>query len=315
MIYPYMFSSKISSGITTDENEQIRLLKEALQTYDIVLIGAGAGLSTSAGFTYNGNRFSEYFFDFADKFDIHDMYSGGFYPFPDEQTYWAWWSRCIYLNRYTKDPLGLYAELRGFVAGKDYFVLTTNVDHQFQQAGFDKDRLYYMQGDYGLLQSAHPKAQKTYDNKDIVFKMMEVQGFVLDGNGVFRVPADRRIKTRIPASLVPVCPDDGGKMIPNLRVDGSFVQDRGWYAARDRYERFLQRIERKRVLYLELGVGMNTPGIIKFPFWEAVQQNKKSMYVCINYGQAGCPESIASRSVCIDDDIKRVLDRLKKVGS
>ncbi len=310
MIYTYTMPYNFSSGMTTDKNEQIEILKDRLDQYDVVLVGAGAGLSTSAGFTYSGERFKKYFFDFADRFDIHDMYSGGFYPFPDEETYWAWWSRMIYFNRYIKEPLGVYADLLSLVKDKDYFVLTTNVDHQFQYAGFDKNRLYYTQGDYGLLQSAHPRVQKTYDNEDLIMRMMEAQGFVHGDDGVFKVPQDKKIKMRIPSALIPKSPDDGGKMVPNLRCDDTFVQDAGWYKAQQQYENFLLRHKHGPILYLELGVGMNTPGIIKFPFWEAVKKNKKSFYGCINYGQALCPEDIASRSICINDDIGHVFYEL-----
>lgn len=303
-------SGKLSGGITENSEKQIEILKEQLDQADAVLIGAGSGLSTAAGFTYSGERFHHYFGDFEKKFGISDMYTGGFYPFPDQETYWAWWSRHIYFNRYVKAPSEVYPMLLDLVKDQDYFVLTTNVDHQFQMSGFSKSRLFYTQGDYGLLQCVSPKVQKTYDNEEIILKMMEAQGFVKDENGIFQVPADGSLKMRVPSELIPKCPDDGSDMTINLRCDDTFVQDEGWYAAQNRYQEFIRRRENLRVLYLELGVGMNTPVIIKFPFWRFTQENPKAFYACLNKGEAYCPEEIARRSVCIDGDIGEVLQKL-----
>ena len=297
-------------GITSYPEEQIRILKDRLNQADAVLIGAGAGLSTAAGFTYSGERFRKYFIDFAEKYGIQDMYSGGFYPFEDLETYWAWWRRHIYCNRYVKAPSDVYPDLFSLVGDRDYFVLTTNVDHQFQLAGFDKKRLFYTQGDYGLLQSVRPKIQKTYDNEEIVMKMMEAQGFVRDENGVFQVPEGKKVRMRVPSDLIPKCPDDGSEMTVSLRCDDTFVQDAGWYAAQKRYHDFLRLHENQQVLYLELGVGMNTPVIIKYPFWQYTQENPKAFYACVNKGEAYCPREIARRSVCINEDIGEVLQKL-----
>ena len=131
--------------------ERTEKLAVAIESADAVIIGAGAGLSTSAGFTYSGERFERYFFDFAEEYGITDIYSGGFFPFPNDETRWAWWARAIYYNRYIKAPKPVYENLLKVVSGKDYFVVTTNVDHQFQRAGFDKKRLFYTQGDFGPL--------------------------------------------------------------------------------------------------------------------------------------------------------------------
>ena len=304
------FSGVMSYGAATDPKEQAAVLKKRLADADAVLIGGGSGLSTAAGFTYSGERFRKYFGDFAEKYGIKDMYSGGFYPFPDKETYWAWWSRHIYYNRYVKAPSDVYGVLLALVKKKDYFVLTTNVDHQFQMNGFDKKRLFYTQGDYGLLQSVNPRINKTYDNEEGVMRMMEAQGFVKDEGGVFQPPENGKLLMRVPTELIPKCPDDGSEMTMNLRSDDSFVQDDGWYAARDRYRDFVRHHEKMRVLYLELGVGMNTPVIIKFPFWKYTAENPKAFYTCINKGEAYCPEEIAERSVCIDGDIGDVLKKL-----
>ena len=301
---PYDIQTK---GIDRPYEEQIKILKKEIKTADAILIGAGAGLSTAAGLTYSGERFDKYFFDFRDKYGIRDIYAGGFYPFPSEEEYWAWWSRHIYFNRYIDAPSDVYPNLLKLVKDMDYFVLTTNVDHQFQRAGFDKKRLFYTQGDYGLLQSVDPEIPNTFDNEEIVMKMMEDQGFVKNEDGIFDVPSDKSIRMEISSNLIPICPDDGRRMTTNLRADDLFVEDAGWHAANQRYNEFFARVEGKHVLYLELGVGMNTPVIIKFPFWKAVERNKKAFYACINYGDAGCDKNIADRSICIDEDIAKVL--------
>ena len=239
-----------------DRESEIARLKEEIDTADAIIIGAGAGLSTSAGFTYSGERFDIYFFDFARKFGITDMYSGGFYPFPDAETFWAWWARHIYFNRYIDAPKPVYRQLLELVKDKDYFVITTNVDHQFQKAGFDKARLFYTQGDYGLFQSVRTSNQKTYDNEEWVMKAMEAQGFLKDENGVFCVPEDRRLLMRISSDLIPKCPDDGSNVTTNLRADMSFVEDEGWRQAAKRYEDFLERTKEKKTVFLELGTSL-----------------------------------------------------------
>ena len=218
--------SHVSYGIGT-RKEQLKRLKNELATDDAIVIGAGAGLSTSAGLTYTGERFDQYFFDFKRRFGITDIYSGGFYLFPDEETRWAWWARHIYFNRYVDPPKPVYQELLELVNDKNYFVVTTNVDHQFQRAGFDKARLFYTQGDYGLFQSVNRRLQKTYDNEEWVMKAMDAQGFVKDENGVFQVPDDRNIQKQIPTELIPKCPDDSSDVVMNLRSDDSFVEDEG----------------------------------------------------------------------------------------
>ena len=301
--------SRISYGIGSKE-EQLQRLKDELNNADAIVIGAGAGLSTSAGFTYSGERFERYFFDFSRRFGIKDMYSGGFYPFPDNETRWAWWARHIYYNRYIDPPMPVYRRLLELVSDKNYFVITTNVDHQFQRAGFDKTRLFYTQGDYGLFQSVNRKLQKTYDNEEWVYSAMEAQGFVKDDNGVFQVPEDKALKMRVPTELIPKCPDDGSDVVMNLRSDDSFVEDEGWHRASAAYHDFLKKHENDRVLYLELGVGGNTPVIVKYPFWQMTLANNKATYACLNYNEANCPEEIAVQSLCIDDDIGKILESL-----
>lgn len=294
--------SRVSYGIGTRE-EQLKRLKNELVNADAIVIGAGAGLSTSAGLTYSGERFDRYFFDFKHRFGITDIYSGGFYPFPDNETRWAWWARHIYFNRYVDPPKPVYKELIELVKGKNYFVVTTNVDHQFQCAGFEKARLFYTQGDYGLFQSVNRKLQKTYDNEEWVYQAMEAQGFVKDENGVFQLPGDRNIQMRIPTELIPKCPDDGSDVVMNLRSDDSFVEDEGWHRASAAYADFLKKHENDHVLYLELGVGSNTPVIVKYPFWQMTLTNDKATYACLNYSEAYCPEEIAVQSVCLNGDI------------
>lgn len=288
--------------------EQIESLRKEIQTADAIVIGAGAGLSTAAGLTYSGERFERYFFDFIEKYGIRDMYSGGFYPFPDNETKWAWWARHIYFNRYIEPPVPVYQNLLSLVENKNYFVITTNVDHQFQRAGFDKHRLFYTQGDYGLFQSIDSKNQKTYDNTDWVMEAMAAQGFVKDSHRIFTLPEDHKVSMRLPANLIPRCSDDGSYATTNLRADDSFVEDEGWHRASNNYYEFLQENQDKHILFLELGVGANTPMIIKYPFWQMTMDNTKAIYACINYGEAYCPKEIADRCLCIDGDIAKVLE-------
>ena len=274
--------------------DPLQRLKQEIQTADAILIGAGAGLSTSAGFTYTGKRFTDTFADFISKYGFRDMYSGGFYPFETLEEHWAYWSRYIYINRYQDAPKDTYADLLALVQGKDYFVLTTNVDHCFQKAGFDKHRLFYTQGDYGLWQCSGSCHDKTYDNEAVIRKMVAEQKDM-----------------RVPSELVPRCPVCGAPMSMNLRADSTFVEDEGWHQAAARYQDFVRRHEGMRVLYLELGVGMNTPGIIKYPFWKMVYQNPKATYACVNLSEAYCPAEIRKRSICIDEDIDEVLKKLR----
>lgn len=278
------------------DQKQIERLSQRLASSDAIVIGAGAGLSTSAGFTYTGERFEHYFPDFIAKYHFPDMYSGGFYPFDTLEEHWAYWSRYIFCNRYLDAPKPVYQELLSLVQDKDYFVLTTNVDHQFQKAGFDKHRLFYTQGDYGLWQCMEPCRQKTYDNEEAVRRMV----------------AEQR-DMRIPTELVPRCPVCGKPMTMNLRSDNTFVEDEGWHLAAERYDEFLRRHDGLKVLYLELGVGANTPVIIKYPFWKMTYANQNSTYACINFGEAFAPPEIRGRSICINADIGNVLSRLKEV--
>ena len=309
------FVRNLTGGFTDDtggREENISRLRSALKATDAIVIGAGAGLSTAAGFTYSGERFSKYFFDFQERFGIRDMYSGGFYPFPDAEIRWAWWARNIYFNRYVDAPKPVYQDLLALVKDKDYFVLTTNVDHQFQRAGFAKERLFYTQGDYGLFQSAKGEIKKTYDNETWVMQAMAAQGFIKDGQGRFQVPQIGRLSLRIPQELIPVCPDDGGPVSMNLRVDDTFVEDAGWQAASDRYADYLSAHEGRKILFGEIGVGANTPVIIKYPFWAMTAENPQAVYACLNFEEAVCPAEIQARSICIDGDSGLVLQELKR---
>lgn len=290
-----MFSRISIMKSTETYSQQIERLITALEAADAVVIGAGAGLSTSAGFVYTGERFERYFSDFSQKYGFRDMYSGGFYSYNTQEEFWAYWSRYITVNRYMDPPKPIYQNLLKLVQNKDYFVLTTNVDHCFQKAGFDKKRLFYTQGDYGLFQCSEPCCQETFDNEGIIKAMMEQQRDM-----------------RIPSSLIPRCPHCGKPLTMNLRADDSFVEDKGWHIAASRYADFLHRHERMSVLFLELGVGYNTPGIIKYPFWQMIAKNSKTTYACINYGEAVCPQEIKNQSICISIDIGQVLQELSQ---
>ena len=268
-------------------------LKAALQDCDAVVIGAGSGLSTAAGFTYTGERFEQHFSDFAQKYGIQDMYSGGFYPFPTQEEFWAYWSRYIYINRYQDTPKPVYDDLLKLVADKDYFVITTNVDHCFQKAGFDKKRLFYTQGDYGLFQCSEPCCQETFENETAIREMVK-----------------RQENMKVPTELLPTCPHCGKPLTMNLRSDNKFVEDKGWHRAAERYENFLRTRAGQKILFLELGVGYNTPVIIKYPFWQMTAKNPNAIYACINQGQAVCPQEIQRQSICINADIGSTLSIL-----
>ena len=289
-----MFSRIQTTKSTENISDNIEKLKEKIRTADAVVIGAGAGLSTAAGFTYSGERFEKYFSDFRKKYGIEDMYSGGFYPYETPEEHWAYWSRYIYINRYMDAPKPVYDALLKLVANKDYFVITTNVDHCFQKAGFDKKRLFYTQGDYGLFQCSEPCCQETFDNKDIIFEMLKQQNDM-----------------KIPTELLPVCPHCGKPLTMNLRSDDKFVEDKGWHHAAERYENFLRTRAGGKILFLELGVGYNTPVIIKYPFWQMTAKNPNATYACINKGQAICPQEIERQSICVNAGIGEVLSLIK----
>lgn len=291
-----MFLRNLITTSTESYSEQINRLKNEIKNADAIVIGAGAGMSTSAGLTYDGERFEKYFSDFHKKYGILDMYSGGFYPYETLEEYWAWWSRHIYINRYDITAGKPYMDLLNIVKDKDYFVLTTNVDHQFQLAGFDKKRLFYTQGDYGLWQCSRACHDKTYDNEETVRLMVKTQK-----------------NMKIPSDLIPKCPVCGAPMTMNLRCDNSFVQDKGWYSAASRYEDFIRRHKESHILFLELGVGSNTPVIIKYPFWKMTAKNPKAVYVCVNHGEAYCPQQIKKQSICFDMDIAEMLENVRKV--
>lgn len=285
-------------------------IKELTANADAIVIGAGAGLSTSAGFTYSGERFDKYFSDFKERYKFTDMYSGGFYPYETLEEHWAFWSRYICINRYMDAPKPVYDNLYGLVKDKDYFVITTNVDHCFQKAGFDKHRLYYTQGDYGLFQCSEPCHKKTYDNEDIIRKMVMAQGYEFKEDGSLYLPEGRNLKLTVPSELVPYCPECGKPMSMNLRSDNTFVEDEGWHVAAKRYEQFLERHKNLNIVFIELGIGYNTPVIIKYPFWQMTDKWQHAHYICLNYGQAYAPDEIKDKSVCVNKDIDEVIRRL-----
>ena len=283
----------MTTTFTGNYSEQIQKLKNEVETADAIVIGAGAGMSTSAGMSYSGERFEKYFSDFHKKYGIRDMYSGGFYPYDTLEEYWAWWSRHIFINRYDVGIGKPYSDLLELIKDKDYFVLTTNVDHQFQFTGFDKKRLFYTQGDYGLWQCSKACHDKTYDNEETVRRMVAEQKDM-----------------KVPSELIPKCPVCGAPMTMNLRCDDSFVQDEGWYAASERYDDFIRRHKNLHILFLELGVGANTPVIIKYQFWQMTAKNHKAFYACVNYGESFCPKEIGKQSICINEDIGKVIESL-----
>lgn len=288
-----MFFSRLTRQSTQNFSTQIDKLRAALAMADAVVVGAGAGLSIAAGYTYSGPRFSRLFGDFAARYGFSDMYSGGFYPYDTLEEHWAFWSRYVMCNRYEPIPGRVYQQLLDLLRDRDYFVLTTNVDHCFQQAGFDKQRLFYTQGDYGLFQCSRPCCQETWDNEDVI-----------------RAMVDQQSDLRIPSELVPHCPHCGAPATMNLRSDGTFVEDEGWHKAAARHSEFLRRHEGMRTLYLEIGVGGNTPGIIKYPFWQMTAANPRATYACVNLGEAYAPRELERQSILIDAGANEVIARL-----
>mgnify|MGYP002858031560 CR=1 FL=1 len=307
-----MFEEFRRTRKTENHEESLVRLQTALREADAVVLGAGAGLSTAAGYTYAGERFEKYFSDFQEKYGITDIYSGGFYPYHSLEEHWAWWSRHIWVNRYAPIPRGTYAKLYELVRDKDYFVLTTNVDHCFQRAGFDKKRMFYTQGDYGLWQCSRPCHSKTYDNEETVRQMLLSQGFAIGEDDSLSLPEGVTPKMEVPTELVPRCSVCGRPMTMNLRADDSFVEDEGWHQASERYHEFLRRHERLKVLYWEIGVGNNTPVIIKYPFWRMTAQNPNAVYACVGRSRAYAPQEIEKQSVCIKGGADGVIQALSR---
>lgn len=304
-------SSKIAITKSTGSfSDNIERLKRALHEADAVVIGAGAGLSTSAGFTYSGERFERYFSEFGQKYGFADMYTGGFYPYKTPEEMWAYWSRFIFVNRYMDAPKPVYEELYRLVKDKDYFVLTTNVDHCFQKAGFEKKRLFYTQGDYGLFQCTKPCCRKTWENEEVIRRMILSQGYAFGPRGELVLPEGKTAGMTIPSSLVPRCPNCGRLMTMNLRSDEKFVEDEGWKAAAVEYEAWLTTHREANIVYLEIGVGYNTPGIIKYNFWQQVYQNPNAVYACLNMEEDPVPREIEERSIVIGGDSAVVIREL-----
>ena len=302
-----MFSGKLVYGNTENGVDKLRAALDAAQT---VVIGAGAGLSTSAGYTYSGARFEKYFGDFGRKYRFSDMYSGGFYPYGSPEEQWAYWSRYIYINRYANPPRPVYDALLALVKDREYFVITTNVDHCFQRTGFDKQRLFYTQGDYGLWQCSKPCHAATYDNRETVEEMVAAQGFVIADNGEMTLPDGATPAMAVPSALVPRCPRCGRPMSMNLRADDTFVEDEGWRVHAALYLDYLEARKNSKTVFLDLGIGATTPAIIKLPFMRMTREWPDAAYVCVNYGEAFAPVEIQDKSICIDADIGEVLGQL-----
>lgn len=287
-----MYSNKSTIPYTMTSYDK---LQELIENADAIIIGAGAGLSSSAGLEYGGERFKKLFPEFIKQYHLTDMYSSAFYPFESLEQYWGYFSKHIYHNRYTSVVNSCYDDLLQLVQDKNYFVITTNADHLFIKSGFDKQRLFYTQGDYGLFQCSKGCHNKTYDNKEIIYKMV-----------------DKQKDLRIPTNLIPYCPVCGNPMDVNLRKDTTFIEDEGWNLAHNRYQDFLKQNKHTKVVYLELGIGYNTPSIIKYPFWLNTHQNKHANYVCINTFDCNCPKEIKHQSLCLEANIKEVFSYLTK---
>ena len=301
--------TKQRQGVIIMEKKLLEL-KERIAQADAVMIGAGAGLSTAAGFIYTGERFERTFSDFSRKYGFHDMYSGGFYPYQTQEEFWAYWSRYIWVNRYMVAPKDTYDNLLRLVKKKDYFVLTTNVDHCFQKAGFEKKRLFYTQGDYCLFQCSKPCCQRTWENEGMIRSMILAQGFVIGAHNELVLPDGVTAAMTVPTALLPKCPNCGRPLTMNLRSDDKFVEDEGWQNAAVEYEAWLTAHQRQKVVYLEIGVGYNTPGIIKYNFWQQVYQNPDATYACLNMEETRVPKEIEDQSIQIGGDSDQIIREL-----
>ena len=310
IIYFFLLLNLIIKMEFYDDND-IKKVISYISNSKAIIIGAGAGLSTSAGFYLSGERFDKYFFDFKKKYNIQDMYSGSFYPYSKKSEYWAFMSRNIYLNRFAPMPKNTFNILYKIFKDKNYFILTTNVDHLFQKAGFDKNKIYYMQGDMGLLQCKHPCHLKNYDNYDIIKNMLLVQGFNFDEKG--ELFANSNIKSEISENLIPKCPKCGGEMDFNLRIGKNFVQDEGWYKHQTLYTNFIDKYKNDDILYIELCVGYNTPSIIKYNFWNKVYENKNAKFISINLEKNEVPKKIKDRSLIIMGDANEIINKIYEV--
>lgn len=270
----------------------IENIKKLIDEAEYVLIGGGAGLSSSAGIEYSGKRFEDTFKEFIEKYHFTDMYTSGFYDFKTQEEKWAYWAKHMYINDIGMKATDLYKEILELVKNKKYFVITTNVDDQFYKAGFDKDRIFATQGSYAYIQCSCACHDKIYNATDMVKKMVE------------------NIKDcKIPSELVPKCPVCGENMEVNLRKDAYFVQDDNWYRQNERYGEFLDNTKDKKVLLLELGVGFNTPGIIRHPFEQMTYNNNEWNLVRINKDNTSTFFDIEDKIIKIKDDISAVFSQ------
>ena len=279
-----------------DKLELIKKLKSSIEKSDYILIGAGAGLSVSAGFSYDGERFDKYFSEYKDRYGLTDMYSAGFYNYPTLEDFWGYFSLLVYVNRYDIPADETHLNLLEIVKNKNYFIITTNVDGRFDEANFDKDKLFKVQGDYSLFQCSVPCRQETFYNEKQIREMVK-----------------SRKDLKIPKELIPKCPHCGRNMSMNLRCDNTFVQDDNWYYSMDRYKKFLDESKNKNILFLELGVGYNTPAIIKYSFWDMALKNENSIYATVNLNDSYVPDNLKERSICIEYDISNTINLLKDI--
>ena len=276
-------------------NSRIIQAKQAIKQADYIIIGAGAGLSTAAGLEYSGEKFEKDFKEFIEKYHFDNLYSASFYEFKTQEEKWAFFAKMIKLNRYNEKPLKLYQELYEIVKNKEYFVLSTNVDGQFYNSGFDKDKVFEVQGDYSYLQCENACHNKLYNNRDLVEQWLQ-----------------NTKDCKIPSKLVMKCPVCGGNMDMNLRKDANFVQDSNWYKASKRYEDFLDKIKNKNVVLLEIGVGFNTPGIIRFPFEQMTANNVKTTLIRINKDYPLPMLEIRNRTISFDEDTNKIIEDLNE---
>jgi len=275
------------------DSEDIEKANQLIVESDAILIGAGAGLSIAAGIAYSGTRFTNNFADYIERYKLTDMYSASFYPFHTLEEKWGYFSRHIKFNRFDAKIGKVYTDILNLVKDKNYFVITTNVDSQFFRAGFHSQRVFATQGDYGKFQCKIACHDELYDNEDVITQMVEKQ-------------AD----CHIPSSLVPYCPVCGGNMVSHLRIDANFIENADWKKTRERYVNFIQQSLGKQFVLLELGVGFNTPGIIRWPMEQIAMNYEKSALIRVNKEHVQPTYDIQDKSLLIENDITEFIEKL-----
>lgn len=273
--------------------ENYSKIKELIKNADAILIGAGAGLSSSAGIDYSKYSFSKNFPELVKAYGMTDMYTSSFYDFDSEEERWSYWAKHINYSFIAPPPLKTYKELYELVKNKNYFVITTNVDGQFEKSGFDKTRVFEVQGSYGKMQCSVGCHNRVYDNTKLVKKMLECKD-----------------NLKIDKELIPKCPVCGKNMEINIRKDSFFIEDDNWHYLNDNYEKFIKNNIDKKMILIELGVGFNTPGIIRYPFDQLAYKYDNVTLIRINNKYPEILLKSKGKSISIAEDCTEAIKML-----